>query len=150
MNQLFIMRLDDQRYALRLQDVERVLRMVEITALPEAPPNVLGLVNVQGRVLSVVDLRRCLHLPTRDVALEDVLVIAHGKRGTVALAADGVEGVSPWPEQASVSGEEILPVPAYLEAVVKFPDGLVLICDLDQLLASQHSVPPRTATEGGD
>lgn len=134
MDRLFTLRLDQQRYALKLRDVERVLRMVEITALPEAPSAVLGLINVQGRVLSVIDLRRCLDLPPREVEPEDVLVIVRTAAGMVALAADAVEGVTERPEQATVSAQEIVPAPADLEGVVKLPDGLVLICDLDRLL----------------
>jgi len=138
-NQLFTLRLDGHRYALRLQDVERVVRMVEITALPEAPSAVLGLINVQGRVLSVIDLRGCFNLPPREVDPEDVLVIVHTAAGEVALAADGVEGVSEWPEQATVFKEEILPAPQHLEGVVKLPNGLVLICDLDQIIAGRQT-----------
>lgn len=139
MNQLFTVRVDQQRYALRLEEVERVLRMVEITPLPEAPPAVLGLINVQGRVMSVLDLRACFDLPQRQVEPEDVLVIVRTAGGLMALAADGVDGVSEGPEQATVAAGEILPAPAHLEGVVKLEDGLVLICDLDQLLAGHGS-----------
>lgn len=148
MNQLFIVRLDEQRYALRLQDVERVVSMVEITALPEAPAAVLGLINAQGRILTVIDLRSCLNLPAREVDLDDVLVIVRTAAGMVALAVDGVEGVSPFPEQATVSGQEIVPAPVHLEGVVKFASGLVLICDLDQLVAAGSVAGG--APQGGD
>jgi purine-binding chemotaxis protein CheW len=138
LHQLFVVRLDDHRYALPLQDVERVLRMVEITALPEAPPTVLGVVNVQGRVLSVIDLRSCFHLPPREVIPEDILVIVHAAGGMVALAVDAVEGVSADAESTMVTAGEIVPEPAYLEGVAKLADDLVLICDLEQLLASDR------------
>lgn len=142
MTQLLVVRLDGQHYALRLQEVERVLRMVEITAPPGSPAAILGLINVQGLVLSVVDLRAWLHLPAREATSDDVLVIVRTAAGTVALAADGVEGVSDWPEQASVPAEQIYPAPAQLEAVLKLADGLLLICDLDRLLAlGQATVP---------
>ena len=155
MNQLFTLRLDQHRYALRLQDVERVVRMVEITALPEAPSAVLGLINVQGRVMSVIDLRACFGLAPREPDPDDVLVIVRAAGGMVAIAADGIEGVSEWPEQSTVQGGEIVPAPANLEGVVKLPGGLVLICDLDRLLArpevSGAAAHPGSfrATEGG-
>jgi len=142
LHQLFVVRLDDHRYALPLQDVERVLRMVEITTLPEAPPTVLGVVNVQGRVLSVIDLRSCFHLPPREVIPEDILVIVHAAGGMVALAVDAVEGVSADAESTMVAAGEIVPEPAYLEGVAKLADDLVLICDLEQLLASDRHTAP--------
>ncbi|MGR3179797.1 MAG: chemotaxis protein CheW, partial [Candidatus Anammoxibacter sp.] len=47
-NQLIVFILDEQKYALYLVDVEKVVRTVEITSLPKAPGIVLGVINVQG------------------------------------------------------------------------------------------------------
>jgi len=145
LNRLFVLRLDRQRYALRLRDVERVLRMVEITALPEAHPSVLGVINVQGSVITVFDLRRCLQLPTREVDSDDVLVLTRTGGAMVALAADGVDGVANWTDHGFVRGEEIRSTPPYLDGVAKLPDGLVLIFDLERLLqmgSSNSASPP--------
>ena len=76
MDRLVVFTLDDQRYGLPLSAVERVVPMVDITPLPKAPDIVLGVVDVQGRVIPVVNLRRRLRLPERDIALTDQLVIA--------------------------------------------------------------------------
>ena len=57
--------LDRQRYALPLSVVERVVRMIEITPVPHTPDIVLGVINAQGRVIPVVDIRRRFRLPTR-------------------------------------------------------------------------------------
>ena len=50
--------LNDQRYALRLAVVERVVQVVEFTPLPKAPEIVLGIINFEGRVVPVVDVRK--------------------------------------------------------------------------------------------
>jgi len=149
LRQLFVLRLDHQRYALRLPDVERVLRMVEITALPEPPPGVLGVINVQGRVLTVIDLRHCLHLPAREVEPEDVLILVSAAGAMLALAADGVEGVTDWPEEGIIPVQEIRAPSPYLEGVAKLADGLVLIFDLGRLLRPATTVIP-SAPAGGD
>jgi len=146
-NQLVIVRLDEQRYALPLQEVERVVRMVEISEVPEAPAAILGLINVQGEVLSVFDLRGCLGLPVREISPEDVLVIVRTAGGKVALAADGVEVMGDWPRQTTVSREKIHSPPSYLEGVVKLAEGLLFICDLDRLLAIGAAPPPFKAAE---
>ena len=49
--------LDEQRYALRLSAVERIVRAVEVIPLPETPKIVIGMINVQGRVMPVVNIR---------------------------------------------------------------------------------------------
>jgi purine-binding chemotaxis protein CheW len=58
LNQLVVLTLDEQRYALHLSAVERIVRMVEITPLPKAPQIVLGVVNVQGRIVPIVNIRK--------------------------------------------------------------------------------------------
>lgn len=133
MNQLIVVRLAEQRYALRLHEVEKVVRIVTITALSGAPAAILGLINVQGRVLPVVTLRGSLGLPEREVGPEDVLIIVRTERGMAALSADGVEGVCEAWEPVREGGG--LPGQAYLQGVVKLADGLVPLCDLDRILA---------------
>lgn len=134
MHQLLVLRLYDRRFALRLRDVERVLRMVEITALPDAPPKLLGVINLQGRVVSVIDLRRCCGLPPIEVEPEQVLVLVRRRDGKVALAADGVEGAVGWEEEVVIPAEEIQPPPLSLEGVAKLGGTLVPVLDLDRLL----------------
>ena len=85
---LVVIALDQQRYALRLAAVERVVRMVEVTALPAAPLAISGMVNVQGRVVPVYDLRRRFGLPKREVTLADHFIVARTARRSVALIAD--------------------------------------------------------------
>lgn len=87
---LIIFTLDDQRYALPLPAVDRVVRMVAIIPLPNAPDIVLGVVNFQGRVIPVIDVRRRFRLPEREIALTDQLLVAHTARRPVALVADAV------------------------------------------------------------
>jgi purine-binding chemotaxis protein CheW len=127
--------LGDQRYALPLSTVERVVRVVEVTPLPQAPDIVLGVVNVQGRVIPVVNPRRRFRLPERDIALSDQLVIAHTTRRPVALVVDAVTGVLEYSGREAVGARDIVPGMEYVEGVVKLADGLVLIHDLDRFLS---------------
>ena len=64
---LVVFTLDGQRYALRLGAVERVIRAVAVTPVPETTAFVLGLVKLTGQLITVVSLRRCLGLPDRPV-----------------------------------------------------------------------------------
>lgn len=130
--------LDDQRYALPLREVGRVVRMVAITPLPKSPDIILGVVNFQGRVIPVINMRRRFSLPEREVTLSDQLVIAHTARRAVALVADAVLDVIACPAQSSVAAKGILPRIEYVEGVVKLTDGLILIHDLDKFLSLEE------------
>ena len=133
--QLIIFTLNEQRYALYLSVVERIFRIVEMTPLPKAPKIVLGVVNVEGRIVPVLDIRKRFRLPERDVDLSDRLIIVRTSRYVVALAADTVTGVVERSEEEVVAAEKILPGLKYVDGVLKLEDGLVLIHDLDEFLS---------------
>lgn len=137
-NQLVIFILNEQRYALSLSAIGRVLRMVEITPLPKAPEIVLGVINMQGQVLPVVNIRRRFRLPEQEVNLRDLLIIAHTSKRTVALVVDTVNGIVERSEQEVIAAEKILPGMEYVEGVAKLEDGMILIHDLDTFLSLEE------------
>jgi purine-binding chemotaxis protein CheW len=138
-----------QRYALPLAAVDKVVRAVEYTVLPKAPDIVLGIINVQGRVIPLVNIRRRFRLPEREVALTDQIVIAHTARRPVALLMDGVSGMLENPEQEIVPARDILPDTDYIDGVVKLKDGLVLIHNLDRFLSMEEATALDQALEEG-
>lgn len=135
---LVVFALDEQRYALRLSVVERVVRVVAITPLPKAPPIVLGVVNFQGRVLPLLDVRQRFRLLPREMHLSDQLVLAHTARRPVLLLVDKVVGVIERSAEGLVSADRILPQLEYVEGVTQFEDSLVLIHDLDRFLSLEE------------
>ena len=138
LNQLVVFTLDDQRYALRLPSVERIVQVVEITPLPKAPGIVLGVVNVQGRVIPVVNIRKRFLLPERETNLGDQLIIANTSKRPVALLTDTVNEVIEQSGESMITSEEILPGMKYIEGVVKLKDGMILIHDLNKFLSLEE------------
>lgn len=130
-----VLQLDELRIALPLAVVERVIRATYVVCLPQAPDIVLGVVNVQGRIIPIVNTRRRFRLPHRDIALTDQFVIARTQRRPVALMADAVSGVLAYPEQDIVAADVILPGMEYVEGVARIKDGLILIHNLDTFLS---------------
>lgn len=147
-NQIVVFTLSDQRYGLPLPAVDRIVRVVDITSLPKAPDIVLGVVNVQGRVIPVVDVRRRFGLPERELALTDQMVLARTARRPVALVVDSVGGVVEYSEQKAVEGGDILPDLPYLQGVVKLGDGLILVHDLDTFLSLEEQAGLDRALDG--
>lgn len=132
---LVVFLLGNRQYALALSAVERVVRMVDITPLPHAPAIVSGVINMQGRIIPVVDPRRLFRLPERAVELSDMLVIARAARRTVALVVDRVSDVLQYAAQEVLGLQDILPGSEGVMGVVTLHDGLVLIYDLDRFLS---------------
>ncbi|MFZ2444826.1 MAG: chemotaxis protein CheW [Syntrophobacteraceae bacterium] len=135
---LVVFHLDEQRYALLLSAVERVVRAVEVTPLPAAPAIVLGVINVEGRIVSVIDVRKRFRLPEKEMTVYDHLIIAQTARRTVALPADSASTIVEVSAGEIIHASRILPQLEYVDGVAKLDDGMVLIHDLDKFLSLEE------------
>ena len=133
--QLIVFGLGEQRYALSLDAVERVVRAVEVTPLPGAPAIVLGAIDVGGCVLPVLNLRRRFLLPEREIGPSDQFLIAQIPGRAVALVIDEAHGVIERELSAVIGSERIVPGLEQFQGVVRLDDGLVLIHDLQKFLS---------------
>lgn len=127
--------LEGQRYALPLPVTERVLTMVAVSPLPQAPAVALGVINLHGRVLPVLDLRRRLGFPPREYGPAAHLLIARTSRRILAMPVDEVLGVREVAAEAVTPSKAVLPGIGHVAGIVALPDGLLFIQDLDAFLS---------------
>ena len=138
-NQYVVFTLDEQRYALHLSYVERVVRVVDITPLPKISKIFLGVVNVHGEIIPVFNLRNRLCLPVREINLSDRLVIAQASKRTIALLVNTVIGVIEPSAKDIVKVEKIMLGMEYAEGIVKLEDGVILLIhDLDKFISFEE------------
>ena len=135
---LVLLTVDGQTYALPLAAVDRIVRMVEVTRLPEAPDVVEGVINIQGEVVPVVSIRRRLGLAHRAVVVSDSLVVARAHARRLAIIAEAVLGVVERSADDVVSTSDIAQGIQHIEGVLKTGDGLGLIQDLDRFFSLQE------------
>jgi purine-binding chemotaxis protein CheW len=133
--QLVVFRLEEQRYALMLGAVERIVRAVEVTPLPAAPEIVLGLVNVEGRILPVLNVRGRFGLPDKGITPTNQFLIARTARRPVVLVIDEAEGIVERSTSDTVRPAGIVPGLEQIQGVIKLNSGLALIYDLEKFLS---------------
>jgi chemotaxis signal transduction protein len=129
--------IDGQTYALQIGEVERIVRAVEVKPLPESPPHVCGVVNVQGKVLPVVDLRVRFGQETRDIRPEDHFIIARTPNFSLVLPVDAALGsreVSGWVDPPDDEARF-----RAVRKVVPLDLGNVYALDLDRVLFGAES-----------
>jgi len=131
---LVVFLLDDQHYALTLDRVQRAIRVVAITPLPKAPPSLLGLIDLSGVAIPVVNARSRLNHSPRAVRLSDQLLIVKAGQQQVALLVDETLGVVETVREDQVPADTILAKLDLVVGTAKHPDGLILIINLDRLL----------------
>ena len=138
-DQILIFTLNEQRYAIPLGVVEMVVRMVAITPLPGGPEFIDGVINVHGKIIPVLNLRCRFGLPGRPAGFNDQLIILRCATRSFALIADMACDVWDCTEQMQTEAAEIIPDLPLLTAVVKLPDGLILLQDPEALLSPGES-----------
>ena len=147
---LVVFVIEGQRYALNLSVVERVLPMTEVSPLPEAPAVALGVINIHGQVIPVLDIRRRFGLPAHDYGLDTHLLVARTTRRTLALPVDEVLRVQEIATEDVTLPETVLPGIGRVEGIVTLPDGLLFIHNLDTFLSLDEEQRLTEALEAKD
>lgn len=109
--------------------VQEIVRAVAISALPGAPPIIEGAVNVRGRLVPVLDLRRRLALPARALDPDELLVVLAVGDRHIALRVDDVDDVVEVPDDSVDSAEALSPALRGLAGLSARADGVLVIHD---------------------
>jgi purine-binding chemotaxis protein CheW len=123
--------LDREEFGLPVESVREVLRVGEVTRVPQAPPHIRGVTNVRGSILPVVEIRTRIGLPPLDPGPRARIVVLEIGDRAIGLLVDRVTRV------AKVRAPEIEPPPAevvtartdYVVGVAKRPEGLLILLD---------------------
>ena len=145
--QCVVFRLEGQRYALDLSQVERVVSMVAVSPLPKTPAVVAGVINYRGSVVPVLDLRPRFGFPRHESGLTDHLLLGRTARRMLALPVDEVLGVTEVAVEDTIAPSTLVPGVGYLTGIVALSDGLLFIHDLEALLSTDEE---RRLTEAMD
>jgi purine-binding chemotaxis protein CheW len=88
-----VFRIGDDAMGLPLASVKEILKLAQITEVPRASPEIVGILSVRGRITTILDLRRVLHLPDAPVPrTARILLVEHGDE-VLGLRVDSVTQV---------------------------------------------------------
>jgi purine-binding chemotaxis protein CheW len=138
MAQILSFRLGELRLALPAAAVQEVTRAVAIVPLPKAPAVVEGVINVRGRLVPVLDLRRRFDLPANPIDLQQHLILANADARLVALRVDQVLDLTTVHDEDIEAATHVVPGAEYAEGIAKLPDGLLVIHDLARFLSLEE------------
>jgi purine-binding chemotaxis protein CheW len=132
--------LDREGYGVPVQRVREVIRVGEITRVPQAPEHVRGVTNLRGRILPVVELRTRLGLAPAVVTPKSRIVVTEAHGRILGLLVDAVLQVTRIPaDTVQPPPEDILTAQAdWLAGVARRPDRLLILLELDAVLLLQR------------
>ena len=128
-----VFKLDNDHYALPLAQVARAVRMVAVTPVPDEPPWMLGLIDMAGQVVPVIDLRRRFAYPARPPALTDRLLIVQAADQRLALMVDDVLKVLEPIAAQLEAAPSTLAQSRLLQATIREAEQLILVLDAERL-----------------
>lgn len=147
---LVTFRLAEHLFAAEIQSVQRVLRHESPRALPDMPSWMEGVVDYQGTMVPVIDLRRRFGLPAAPPGPQARLMVCNAIGGLAAMLVDAVLDVRPAPANELVPPPELFRGLAgeYLKALTRRQGQLVVVLDLERLLSSQAPLRFQTDAPG--
>ena len=133
-------RLEDEIYGINVMLVQEVLRVSEIAPVPGAPNYVIGIINLRGNVVTVIDTRNRFGLGGKEMDDSTRIVIIETASQTVGIVVDSVA------EVVDIYAEDIETAPnvgndetaRYIEGVVSRDDELLILVDLNKLLSEDE------------
>ena len=124
-----------QSFAMPLASVDRVVRMVEVTALPGGPEIVTGVIDLQGCVIPVFDIRKRFSLPPSPIKPSDQLIVVRTSARSISIPVDSVTGLIT-PKLGDVThSEQFAPGNPYVIGATQVSGELTLIYDLEKFLS---------------
>lgn len=135
--QLVVFTLSGEHYGVEISKVQEIIRMQRITQVPGSPDFVMGVLNLRGKVVPVIDLRRRLGLPgSVDAASGRIMVVVFDGR-TIGMAVDAVTEVLRFTEDMVEKPSDLVSTPEtrYLKGIIRLDGRLVIFADLDSILS---------------
>ena len=141
-DKLVTFRLGEDLFAADIYSVERVLRYTAPTPVPDMPAYIEGVMDYQGRVVPIVNLRLRFELPAGEVASETRTLVLNVAGEWIGVVVDGVTEVASYDKAAVAAPPKLFRglSAEYLKGIVRRDDRLVIFLDVDQLLSSNERI----------
>ena len=132
--------LENERYGINVMQVQEVLRVSEIAPVPGAPNYVLGIINLRGNVVTVIDTRKRFGLVSTEMDDSTRIIITEAEDQVIGIMVDSVA------EVVDLKSNEIDVAPnvgnedgtQFIQGVASLEGELLIIIDLNRLLTDEQ------------
>lgn len=148
-----------ETYGVPISQVQEIVRITSITNVPNSPVYMEGVINLRGKVLPVLNLRKRLRLSEREPDKSSRVIVAEIGDKIIGLLVDSVSHVIKLPTECiDDAPEEILEGDAdYIKGVGKLNERLIILLDLEKLLRrdkmeqgeKERATEEKTTIQGG-
>jgi purine-binding chemotaxis protein CheW len=139
--QLVAFTIGDQEFGMDINQVREIIRLVQITHLPQAPEFIEGAINLRGKVFAVVDLAKKLGLKSRERGKTTRIIIVEVGETNVGMIVDSVSEVLRLSSDCMEDVPDLVDtdVPEhYIRGIVKLKDRLLVFLDLNTVITPEE------------
>lgn len=134
--------LKKQDYGVPISRVREINRVVEITPVPETPSYVVGVINLRGKVIPVMDLRLRFNMQAMEYTRETCIIVIENERGQVGMIVDSVK------EVVELSEGDIEPPPPlgeksklnFVMGMGKTEEKVIILVDIEKVVSDEAFV----------
>ncbi|NYC27565.1 purine-binding chemotaxis protein CheW [Clostridium saccharobutylicum] len=143
--QLVTFKIDREEYAIKINSVQEITRMTEITRIPRAPYFIDGIVNLRGNIIPALDLRKLFEMEEKEVTDSTRIIIVDLDNKKTGIIVDEVSEVLRFEKNLIESSPGILSKSKsnkYIDGVGKIDNGnrMVIILELNQILNFNNNI----------
>jgi purine-binding chemotaxis protein CheW len=145
-NKYLIFKLENERYAIPIAKVQEVISYVPVTSLHEASEFLKGVINLRGRIIPIIDMRLKFGLTAKDYTERTIFIIVDivtvKDVHHIGLVVDAVQDVVEIPEDKIEKTPEVgfKFKSKYLNGIIQLQEAMVMILNLDSILATDDVV----------
>ncbi|MFP4144313.1 MAG: chemotaxis protein CheW [Phycisphaeraceae bacterium] len=147
--QLVTFEVGEEEFAVDILAVQEIIRMMQLTRVPQSPPSVEGVINLRGQITPVIDLRQRFGLPGQEPNSDSRIIVVEVRGRVLGFIVDRVH------EVLRISHQIVDPAPKlgdhldsdYVRGVGKLEDRLLILLDLERLFSGEELDHAREAAE---
>ena len=136
--QVVVFTIDDLKYGFPLHAVIRVIHAIEVRPLANTPEIIIGIINVEGNIIPVADIRKRLSLPEVEINPDDRIIIVNTGRRQIAMIVNSVTEIRTIEKGQFSDFSDSIPSSSLLQGVVKVDGELIVIYDIEKFLSLEE------------
>ncbi len=137
-NQFLTFWVGEEAYGIEIRHVTEIISILKITPVPQMPSYIMGIINLRGRIIPVMDMRLKFKMEQIPYNERSCIIVVDMDKISIGLIVDSVA------EVLSIAEDDIVPPPEfsktgnrYMQGIGKVSDGVRLILDCDRLLSEE-------------
>jgi purine-binding chemotaxis protein CheW len=134
--ELFVCRVDQEQYGLRVDCINEVLPMCRLDSMPEAPPWIAGLLNLRGRMIPIIDVLARIQHHGREAQLDDFIIICQIEDKIFGIVVQEVFKIVGAQASSIQQVAAELPQAPYIQGLIQVEDQTIFLLSLTSLFAT--------------